>query len=90
MARLVVCSVFDAAVGAYASPFVARALGEASRGFASACADAQLPFKRSPGDYRLYHLGFFDDNAGRFECLEHPIPLMTVAEALELLGSGDG
>lgn len=64
MAVLQLFSVFDVKVGVFAPPFCGRSRGEAIRSFTDACKDESLPFKRHPGDYKLYFMGEFDDNSG--------------------------
>jgi hypothetical protein len=68
--RLIVCSVFDTAVGAFAPPFFCQALGQASRVFGDWVNDPATPLSRHPGDYRLYHLGSWEDQTGDFMPLE--------------------
>lgn len=63
--RLIVCSVFDSKVGAYATPFFVRTKGEAIRSFEDACKDDKLPFRQHRGDYRLCMLGEYDDSSGQ-------------------------
>ncbi|QCS36309.1 nonstructural protein [Capybara microvirus Cap1_SP_228] len=62
---LLVFSVHDTKVGAYANPFFVRTRGEAVRSFSDACQDDSLPFKRHPGDYVLYLVGSWDETSGR-------------------------
>lgn len=64
--RYLVCSVFDAKVGAYMAPFNMRSRGEAIRSFESACRDEKMPFGAYPADYRLFLLGEYDDETGVF------------------------
>lgn len=80
MATLLVMSVFDSKVGAYAAPFLARTKGEAIRSFEVACSDDALPFKRHPADYRMFQLGVFDDNSGLLMPMEHPEPIIGADE----------
>lgn len=61
---LLVMSVFDSKVGAFANPFCVRTKGEAHRSFEDACKDENLPFKKHPADFALFHIGSFDDNDG--------------------------
>lgn len=77
--RLMMCSVFDSKVGAYATPFFCRTKGEAIRSFTDACKDDKLPFKAHPADYRLIFLGEFDDNSGAMLPTE-PVPLIGADE----------
>lgn len=78
--KLQVFSVFDSKVGAFATPFFVPTRGAAVRSFMDACRDETLPFKKHPGDYRLFHLGEFDDNAGLLAALSKPDPVMGADE----------
>lgn len=80
MAILVACAVFDSKVGAYSPPFFVKTKGEAIRSFTDACADDNLPFKKHPGDYRLFLLGEFDDNSGLLTAVGNPVPLIGADE----------
>jgi len=62
---LLVFSVFDSKVGAYANPFFVRTRGEAVRSFSDASQDDSLPFKKHPADYQLYLVGSWDEVSGR-------------------------
>lgn len=78
--KLLLCSVFDSKVGAYAAPFCARTKGEAIRSFEQACRDASLPFQKYPADYRLFLIGEYDDNIGSVRCPHTPEPLIGADE----------
>jgi len=66
-----VLAVFDSKMGQFLPPFTAVALGQASRMFEDAVCSEGSPFKRHPEDYRLFHLGYWDDVTGLFENIEH-------------------
>lgn len=85
MARLLVCSVFDVKVGAYAAPFFVRTRGEAVRSFMDACEDDKLPFRRHPEDYDLYCLGDFDEVSGLLTALA---PCERLIRAVEIVSAG--
>lgn len=78
--KLIACSVFDSKVGAYSPPFFCKTKGEAVRSFMDACKDDKLPFKAHPEDYRLFHLGEFDDSSGVLLAMPNPIPLIGADE----------
>lgn len=63
--KLLICSIFDGAVGAYGAPFYARSKAEASRTFADACADTNHAFYKHAADYTLFSIGTFDDADGK-------------------------
>lgn len=71
MAKFVVCSVADAAVGAFMQPFFARSIGEARRSFGDAVNDPKMEFGKHPRDYELVHLGNWDDS-GQLTILDKP------------------
>lgn len=66
--KLLVFSVFDAAVNAFMPPFYMRTKGEAIRAFTEASNDASKPFKANKTDYALFLLGVWDDATGLTEC----------------------
>lgn len=65
MAKYLMCSIRDAAVGAFTNPFVARSQNEAIRSFTDAVNDPKLPFGQHPADYALFIVGEWDDFAGK-------------------------
>lgn len=79
--RLIVCSVFDKAVGAYLQPYFARSKGEAIRSFSDACGDPQHQFNKHSIDYMLVELGYWDDSSGVFQCHE-PVRILGAHEVL--------
>lgn len=69
--ELVICCVFDSAVGAFGRPHFVRSRGESLRAFQDEV--NREPTKEIPNplfshstDYQLYYLGTFDDNTGKF------------------------
>lgn len=74
-------SVLDKAVGAFLTPFFARATGEALRQFTEACNDEKHQFARHADDYILYRVGQFDDNSGFYTPLE-PERLVSARESI--------
>jgi hypothetical protein len=81
MAKLVVATVYDVAVGAYLQPFFTRSRGEAIRTFVDACSDAKHQFAKYPADYILMYLGEFDDQSGTVESVT-PFSLLTALDAV--------
>lgn len=78
--KLLLCSVYDAAVGAYLNPFAVRSEPEAKRSFSDAVGDANSPFCAHPEDYILYAVGLFDNLSGAFEVPDTPKKLITALE----------
>lgn len=73
---LVLCSVYDSAVGAYGRPFFARAKGEALRAFADEVGNPSSEFGKHPEDYSLVYLGAFDELRGEFALADKPDVLL--------------
>lgn len=78
--RLILCSVFDSKVGAYAAPHTFKSKGEAIRAFTDSVKAPDSPFSRHPGDYRFFVLGEFDDETGTVVSLTAPAPLIGADE----------
>lgn len=68
--KLVMCAVFDSAVGAFMQPFWAQSEGSAVRGFGDAVNDPKLEFGKHPQDYTLFALATFDDQTGEVVFLQ--------------------
>ena len=70
----VVCAVFDQCVSAYAKPFFVPTDRAAVRSFVDEVrrqSPENLLFVH-PEDYSLYKLATYDEDTGRFVCLEPP------------------
>jgi len=71
---MVVCSVFDRAVGAYGRPLFMQSKGVAIRSFSDECKrvadDNQM--NKHPQDFSLFELGTWDDQTGKFEQHDQP------------------
>lgn len=61
MAKYQICSVRDAAVGAFMQPFFAKSKQEAMRSFGDAVIDPKMEFIKHPNDYSLHFIGEWDD-----------------------------
>lgn len=59
--KLLICSVYDAAVGAYMQPFFCRSKSEAIRSFSDAVGAKESQFCAHPEDYTLMCVGAWDD-----------------------------
>lgn len=81
--KLVICAVYDKAVGAFLTPFFTRSKGEALRSFTEACNDPKVPFGKNAGDFTLFGLGEFDDGSGLFNTGE-PQRLLSALEAVDV------
>lgn len=69
---LKIFSVFDSAVGAYASPMFLHSRAQAVRAFTDAIADPSTNICKHPQDFTLFYLGEYDDQIGRFDSLPSP------------------
>lgn len=78
--KLVVVSVYDSKVSAFATPFFVRSRGEALRSFEDACGDEKLPFRAHPEDYALYIVGEFEDSAGMLMPMDAPYRLCAASD----------
>lgn len=74
MTTLVVCAVFDQCVSAYSKPFFVQTDRAAVRSFVDEVR-RQSPdnlLSVHPEDYALYKLGTYEEDTGRFSCLDVP------------------
>jgi hypothetical protein len=67
--KLIICSVYDKAVGAYMRPFFAQSPGQAVRMFVDEV-NGDSPFNKHPEDYALFQIGEFFDNDGKIMAIE--------------------
>lgn len=75
MSKLIVCSVYDSKVKAYARPFFQKTVGEALRSFTAVVNDETTDLYKYSEDFSLMHLGEWDEETGHFESLNVPINL---------------
>lgn len=72
--RYTVCSVYDEAAQCFGRPIFAPAIGAAVRSLADevnrSSPDNQMFLH--PADFKLFHLGLFDDSTGLFELNSRP------------------
>lgn len=80
MAKMLVFSVFDAKVGAYAQPFFMRSRGEALRGWQDVANDASTQICKYSSDFSLMEIGEYDDSTGQFTNTPTPLSLGTAAQ----------
>lgn len=73
-------SILDTKADTFNTPFFMKTTGEAVRAFADLVNDPQSMINRHPDDFRLFHVGDFDQELGRFVHLEKPQPLGSAAE----------
>lgn len=75
-------SVYDAAVGAYLTPFFARSHGEALRSFQDAINDPKTSLNAHPHDFSLFYVGTFNDGSADLAGLQNAEKLLSGTEAL--------
>ena len=67
--RLFAFSVLDTKAEYFSSPFYTRTLGEALRGFSDEAQNPESQLSKHPHDFRLFHVGHFDQANGHFEAV---------------------
>lgn len=70
--QLKVFSVRDEKAEAFAQPFFTVSTGMAIRHFGDWCRNKETPLGMHPEDYRLYEIGSWEDQLGRFINEETP------------------
>lgn len=83
--KKLVLSVFDVKAEMYGPTFEAKARGEALRQFQLLVQDKNTMPGRFPADFKLVHLGEFDDLSGVLMACEPS----TLAFGSDLIGSGN-
>lgn len=85
MARLLAVSVYDRALGSFARPFFTPTFGIAERSFIDAVLskEDESPMSKYPGDFSLYHVGFFEEGTGRLEALDIPALLCKAEDVID-------
>lgn len=65
--KMLMCAVYDRAVGAFMQPMFFRSANEAIRSFQDACSDGKTDFCKHPEDFHMEALGVFNDADGTVE-----------------------
>lgn len=83
--EMIVCTIYDSGSESFGRPWYARATGEAMRVFTNevnrpGTPEEPNPLNQHPQDFRLYSLGKFDDQAGRFSLADPPILLCSAEQ----------
>lgn len=76
MKRCVV-SVRDHKMASFGQPWFVPTLGVAERAFTDDINNPESIAFKHPEDYELFHLGWFEEESGRFENLDVPTQLCT-------------
>lgn len=82
--QLFVYTIYDAAARAFLQPFFVRSKGEAIRSFSDAVNDEKTQFHKHVGDFSLFYVADYDDNAGTFVCPTAPERIVTAVEVLSV------
>jgi len=80
--QLEICSVYDIKADRYGTPIFAESQLTAQRSFVDVVNNPDSPLNKHPEDYRLFTLGFFDDEDGNVESYVKPVLLCTAIEVL--------
>lgn len=81
--RLVAVAIRDSAVDAFMRPFFVPTAAFAVRSLTEELKNPESALGKSPQDYALFELGWFDEDSGRFENLESPRQLVRVQDLKE-------
>lgn len=76
-------SIYDDKAQIFATPFYMHNDAMATRAFVNLVQDENSTVSRNPEDYRLYHLGTFNDQDGVHQSLEIPKLLYTLDQPID-------
>lgn len=65
--RMILFTVYDAAIEAYSPPFCHRTVADAIRVFVEECNNPQSRISKSPEHFHLFAIGTYDDGNGVVE-----------------------
>ena len=68
--KKMVYTIHDLKAGTYHTPMIANTHAEALRKFSDLASSADSNLHRYPDDYRLLHIGWFDQESGDLEAAE--------------------
>ena len=63
-------SIRDSKADYYTTPFFVKTMGEAERMFKDIIRDEKSQLNKHPEDFDLYYMGLYDDNTGKWTCLD--------------------
>lgn len=84
--RQKVYSVFDEKAMAYLQPFYFNHHGEALRSFERIVKTADTMVANHPSDFKLYHIGEFDNVSGKLSALNEPFFLANASDYVKSSG----
>ena len=70
--KLLVFTIYDEKAQAYDKPFFTTAIGLASREFSHLATKSNTIVSQHPGDFSLYHIGFYETSTARFDPTDPP------------------
>lgn len=73
--KLIMVAIHDSKSEMFGRPLFVRAFGEAERSFSDVVNDGTSDYAKHPGDFTLFHVGFFDDASGQVQPLPSPVSL---------------
>lgn len=78
--NLKIFAILDTKANIFNQPFFMRSTGEAVRAFADLTNDPQSMLFKHPDDFRLFHIGEYDQELAQFNTLPKPEPIGSAAE----------
>jgi len=82
--QLEIVSVYDVKADVYATPVFVQSQLVAQRSFSDIANVKDSPINKHPEDYRLFMLGFFDDETGYVEAYTKPVLICTATEVVKM------
>lgn len=77
-------AAYDNKLQAYLRLFTSPTIGAAERAFITEVKNPESQLNRNPEDFKLDHIGHFDDETGHVRALEHgPQTIITAIDALK-------
>jgi len=65
--KLLTFTIYDEKSEAFGPPFFTPAIGIASRNFSDTVNNSETLISKHPGDFSLYHIGYFDTAKAKFD-----------------------
>lgn len=75
-----VYSIFDIKSKAFDIPLFITHTGQATRSFGDLVNDTRSAVNKHPEDYKLYHIGEWEDSAGKMTAYDVPIFLVNATD----------
>lgn len=65
-------SIYDEKAKTFNTPFFQHQIGQALRAFSDAVSDVKTTLHNHPEDFRLYHIGVYNDDTSLIESFNEP------------------